>query len=117
MSPNFNYSRPTVLKALHWLNEQPHRWAHHIKDSNIAVRMYLKSQKQNRESNFKKEIQKFIKDSKLKSEDPPGAILRKNLKLLDQTSPPADRSEPEQKEWIQTEQKNKGNKAQAKPFF
>ena len=89
MSLSSHYSKSTMLKALRWLNEQPHHWASHIKDSNIAVHMYLKSQKQNKESEFKKEIQQFIKAPKIKNEEPPGAVLRKALKPYNRASPPA----------------------------
>lgn len=86
MSFDHSYSDPTVVKALHWLNQQPDNWAEHIKDSNIAVKMYLKSQKQNKakESSFKKEIKQFLKkDTKTEEEqEPTGAFLRKNHKPL-----------------------------------
>ena len=88
MSLNHRYSEPTVLKALHWLNQQPHNWAEHIKDSNIAVKMYLKSQnKKNQEEEppFKKEIQQFLKEDKnSEKEEPAGAVLIKK------SSPPAN---------------------------
>ena len=88
MSLNHRYSKPTVLKALHWLNQQPHNWAEHIKDSNIAVKMYLKSQNtknQEEEPSFKKEMQQFLKEDKnSEEEEPAGAVLIKK------SSPPVD---------------------------
>lgn len=63
MSLNQNYSEQTVLKALHWLNRQPDNWSEHVKDSNVAVKMYLKSQKKNgkKESSFAKEVAQVLK--------------------------------------------------------
>ncbi|MCZ0932272.1 MAG: hypothetical protein OXJ52_03860 [Oligoflexia bacterium] len=56
-----SYSENTLKKALHWLDKQDHNWPQHIKDSNIAVQMYLKSQKkEEEESSFQKELQEFL---------------------------------------------------------
>ena len=64
-----SYSENTLQKALHWLNKQDHNWPQHIKDSNIAVQMYLKSQKteEEKELSFQKELKEFL------SQDP-GAV-------------------------------------------
>ena len=61
--PPQTYSKQIVLKALKWLDNQPGNWAELIKDQNIAVKMYLKSQRKNRseESSFKKELRPFLK--------------------------------------------------------
>ena len=61
MSLNQSGSEQTILKALHWLDKQPDNWAEHIKDTNIAVKMYLKSQKPNPSNSFTKEIKTFLK--------------------------------------------------------
>ena len=56
-----SYSENTLKKALHWLDQQDQGWPQHIKDRNIAVQMYLKSQKQEEEeSSFPKELQDFL---------------------------------------------------------
>ena len=56
-----SYSENTLKKALHWLDQQDQGWPQHIKDRNIAVQMYLKSQKQEEEeSSFPKELQNFL---------------------------------------------------------
>lgn len=112
--PNFNksftfffmtfqdYSKSTVLKALHWLDKQPGDWVEHIKDTNIAVKMYLKSKNKKKDkSPFQKEIQKLLKpksqnlkedrvqwaspafpfsleNSNFNEEEPIGAVLQRN---------------------------------------
>ena len=54
-------SLATIQKALYWLNKQDQNWSHHIKDSNIAVKMYLKSQKKESEacSEFQKKLENY----------------------------------------------------------
>ncbi len=66
-----HYPKPVVLKALHWLKEQPDDWIERVKDVNVAVRMYLKSQGQNKErpSDFSKEIKQLLNGA------PAGACL------------------------------------------
>ena len=61
--PQQAYSKQIILKALKWLDSQPGNWAELIKDQNIAVKMYLKSQRKNKEeeSSFKKELSPFLK--------------------------------------------------------
>ena len=59
MSFHQNYSESDFKKAMHWLNKQDHNWPQHIKDKNIAVQMYLKSQKKE-ESSFNKELEPFL---------------------------------------------------------
>ena len=60
-------SKNTLKKALHWLDEQDNNWIEHIKDSRVAVQMYLKSQKKEEEgTGFRKELKAFLKE--------PGAI-------------------------------------------
>ena len=75
------YPEPTVLKALHWLDQQPNNWTEHIKDTNIAVKMYLKSQHRNnkKKSTFTKEIKQFLKteDKNSKNKESVGAFLTK----------------------------------------
>ena len=75
MSINHNSSKPVVLKALHWLNKQPDNWGEHIKDTNIAVKMYLKNQNKPKESPspFAREIKQFVKEEK--RPEPAGAFL------------------------------------------
>ncbi len=72
------YSQQTVLEAIHWLKGQPDNWAEYIKDSNIAVKMYLKSCKKDekKESFFKKESNQFLSQ---KTEDA-GPFKEHNLK-------------------------------------
>ena len=67
MSLNHKHSQQTVVKALHWLDKQPDNWINHITDSNIAVKMYLKSQKNSREnpSAFEKELKTLLKPEKI----------------------------------------------------
>ena len=58
-----NYSENTLKKALHWLDKQEEDWPQYIKDSNIAVQMYLKSQTKEEKENpspFQKELQSFL---------------------------------------------------------
>ena len=101
---NHHYPEPTVLKALHWLDKQPNNWTEYIKDTNIAVKLYLKSQyKDNKaESNFTKEIKQFLKtkDKNSKSKEPVGAFLtnkqppsalKSDFKKKQSPLPPADR--------------------------
>ena len=101
MSIHSNHPEPTVLKALHWLNKQPDNWAEHIKDTNIAVKMYLKSQNKcdkqsnKQKSTFSKEITQLLtKDEEFKNEEPLGAFLTNKLpaeyKEEQTPSPPAD---------------------------
>ena len=94
MSVHLSYSEQTVLKALQWLDKQPHNWANHITDTNIAVKMYLKSQKkQEWHSPFAKEIKKIIGAEKTENlnpqEEPTGAFLIKqplpSLNVLQQS--------------------------------
>lgn len=97
MSLNQRYSEQTVLKALNWLDKQPDNWSEHIKDSNIAVKMYLKSQGKNKERKlaFTKEIKQFLKtedeeaspfrEKILEEKEPLGAFLTKQT-----ASPPAN---------------------------
>lgn len=99
--------KPIVLKqALHWLNQQPDNWAKYIKDSDVAVKMYRKSQNHNHKAcSFKKEIQKVL-NAKPEEEDPlkqhslkdlTGAVLIKKssphfktyIEVQKPTSPPA----------------------------
>ena len=95
-----NHSETTVKKALHWLNEQDNDWSKHIKDSNIAVKMYLKSQKKERESSSQKEIQNsFLKET--------GAVL-KNFSA--QKSPPANFSPAENFDSLKNLRKSKLDK-------
>ena len=62
-----NHSKNTLKKALHWLDEQDNNWTEHIKDSRVAVQMYLKSQKKEEEDDsFQKELKAFLKE--------PGAV-------------------------------------------
>lgn len=97
MSVNQNYSEQTVLKALHWLDQQPDNWSEHIKDSNVAVKMYLKSQEKNKEkeSSFTKEVTQLLKTEAEENpsfkqkdfeEEDVGAFLTNKHK----TSPPAN---------------------------
>ena len=82
MSLYSNNPEPTVLKALHWLNKQPDNWAEHIKDTNVAVKMYLKSQNKcnKQKSSFSKEITQLLtKDENFKNEEPIGAFLINKL--------------------------------------
>ena len=98
MSFHPNHPEPTVLKALHWLNKQPDNWVEHIKDTNIAVKMYLKSQNKcnkQKSTTFSKEITQLLtKDEGFKSEEPLGAFLTDRLpaecKEEQKPSPPAD---------------------------
>ena len=70
-------SKNTLKKALHWLDEQDNNWIEHIKDSRVAVQMYLKSQKKEEEgTGFQKELKAFLKE--------PGAVS-----MDFQKSPPA----------------------------
>ena len=64
MSFQKNYSENTLKKALHWLDEQDHGWSQHIKDSNVAVQMYLKSHKKEEpeENPFQKEMKSFLSE-------------------------------------------------------
>ena len=63
MSFQKSYSANTLKKALHWLDKQDHGWSQHIKDSNVAVQMYLKSkQTEKEESSFQKEIKGFLNE-------------------------------------------------------
>ena len=55
-----SYSETTLKKALYWLDQQDHGWPQYIKDSRIAVQMYLKSQKKEEESLFQKELKEFL---------------------------------------------------------
>ena len=66
MSLNRKYSQQTVIKALHWLDKQPDNWINHITDSNIAVKMYLKSQQSNikNPSAFEKELKTLLQPEK-----------------------------------------------------
>lgn len=58
-----SYSEKTLKKALHWLGQQDHGWPQHIKDSNVAVQMYLKSNKdKKKENSFQKELQEFLNE-------------------------------------------------------
>ena len=50
-----------LSKALHWLDKQPDNWDKYIKDSHVAIQMYLKAQAPKKKECFKKEIQKFLK--------------------------------------------------------
>lgn len=79
MSLNHQNPEPVILKeALHWLNQQPDNWAEYIKDSNIAVKMYLKSQNRRNKSSFQKEIQQFVtKEEQKNLKEPAGAVLAK----------------------------------------
>ena len=55
-----NSSPATIQKALYWLNKQDENWSKHIKDSNTAVKMYLKSHKKpSQASPFQKKLEKF----------------------------------------------------------
>ena len=66
-----NYPQNTVFKALEWLKQQPGGWSQHIKDSNIAVKMYLKSKKHTlaTESDFKKELKELEQGSTQKTKE------------------------------------------------
>ena len=98
--PSQIYPKQIVLKALQWLDNQPDNWAEHIKDSNIAVKMYLKSKGQNKEklSSFNKEMKEFlkaesednsfIKKQNLKDEQELGAFLAHNPTELSSHKPP-----------------------------
>ena len=115
MSLNEQHSKQTLLKALHWLDQQPDNWSEHIKDSNLAVKMYLKSQnKEEKTSSLAKELspfvkkgteerasqktEAFLKESFEKKEPSPKLSLSQNKDL----SPPADWSKllPKKKEEI-----------------
>lgn len=64
MSLNSQQSRQTLQKALHWLEKQPGNWSELIKDSDVAVKMYLKSQNKssiNSKENWVKEVSPFLK--------------------------------------------------------
>ena len=62
-----NHSKNTLKKALNWLDEQDNNWTEHIKDSRVAVQMYLKAQKKEEEgADFQKELKAFLKE--------PGAV-------------------------------------------
>lgn len=80
MSLDMKAEKPLVLKALHWLEKQPHNWSSHIKDSNVAVRMYLKSQKKKEgEMAFQKELQDFVKGREKKEEATGAQIIKKDF--------------------------------------
>ena len=66
MSLNHKYSQQTVVKALHWLDKQPDNWINHITDSNIAVKMYLKSRQKRikNPSAFEKELNTLLQPEK-----------------------------------------------------
>ena len=62
MSLNKPHSKQTLLKALHWLDQQPDNWSEHITDSQVAVQMYLKSlKKEEGKSALAKELSPFVK--------------------------------------------------------
>jgi len=99
MSFHPNHPEPTVLKALNWLNKQPENWAEPIKDTNIAVKMYLKSQNKwnKQKSTFSKEIKQLLtKEENFKGEEPFGAVLTNKLSenFKEKASPSADQPLP-----------------------
>ena len=55
------YNRQTIQKAIGWLKEQPQDLTGHITDVNLAVRLYLNSQKKEKKNNssFAEELRKF----------------------------------------------------------
>ena len=81
---SLSYSESTLKKALHWLDNQNEDWPQYIKDSNIAVKMYLKSQKKEEEesSSFQKELAGLLgPDTGAVSTDfksPPAKTIQKN---------------------------------------
>ncbi|MCY4320851.1 MAG: hypothetical protein OXC37_00380 [Bdellovibrionaceae bacterium] len=60
-----SYSKNTLKEAFNWLDKQEHNWSKYIKDSNIAIQMYMKSQKEKekKKTNFQKELQGFLKEN------------------------------------------------------
>ena len=57
----FQHNRQTVQKALGWLRQQPQDLTGHITDVNLAVKLYLNSQKkeENNNSSFTEELQRL----------------------------------------------------------
>ena len=55
------YNKQTIQKAIGWLREQPQDLTGHITDVNLAVRLYLNSQKKEKKnkSSFAEELRKF----------------------------------------------------------
>lgn len=67
---DLQYSHQTLFKALHWLKQQPEGISSHIKDSRIAVKMYLKSQDQHQtDSQWSKSLSKYLKISNSQQKD------------------------------------------------
>ena len=58
------YSKSTLKKALCWLDKQDHGWSQHVKDSQVAVQMYLKSNKkeEEEENSFQEELKSFLNE-------------------------------------------------------
>ena len=58
------YSKSTLKKALCWLDKQDHGWSQHVKDSQVAVQMYLKSNKKEKEeeNSFQEELKSFLNE-------------------------------------------------------
>lgn len=99
------HSKQTLLKALHWLDQQPDNWSEHIKDSQVAVQMYLKSQNKETKTstNCTKEFSPFLK-KELKEDSSSGqkkassdtlcekkeASPKTSLSKESHSSPPAD---------------------------
>ena len=106
IAPPQAYTKETVKKALAWLSEQQPDWAHHIKDIDIAVRLYLKSKTQNslkiKQNIFTEELKKICMDScefpkeesisetqneeKVKESSPPAIDETNSTRYLDPSS-------------------------------
>ena len=60
-SNSLQHNRQTIQKALGWLRQQPQDLTSHITDVNLAVKLYLNSQKkeENNNSSFTEELQRL----------------------------------------------------------
>jgi len=67
LAPPQAYTKTTIKKALSWLNEQQSDWSLYIKDINVAVRLYLKSHRQDKlkmkKNVFTEELKKIMYNS------------------------------------------------------
>lgn len=121
-------SPATVQKALHWLYRQDENWPKHIKDSNTAVKMYLKSQKTEKPSSqFQKKLSAVceadfavqIKNNTVKESSKTFQKLSKNfnntLSAGTPESPP--QKDLAQKDPTQKDLRSPGVPADKLPFF
>jgi len=116
-------SPATVQKALHWLYKQDENWSKHIKDSNTAVKMYLKSHKKvTPPSQFQKKLSAVceadfavqIKNNTVKESSKTFQKFSKNFNNSLSAGTPES---PPQKDLSQKYLRNPGVPADKLPFF